>query len=98
MKTKFYDLRLRSALMAILFAFLFAPGLTTAQSTVIIGDTTSTLNNYQLPVNAYYDYSWSAQIYKESEFGNTFGNITTVSFHVNNNPSNFLLRSTRLHY
>lgn len=45
---------------------------------IIVG--TGTAQNNQLPLNTYYDYSYTQQIYTAAEIGNTIGGINCISF------------------
>ena len=45
---------------------------------IIVG--TGTAQNYQLPLNTYYNYSYTQQIYTAAEIGNTIGGINCISF------------------
>lgn len=45
---------------------------------IIVG--TGTAQNNQLPLNTYYNYSYTQQIYTAAEIGNTIGGINCISF------------------
>lgn len=45
---------------------------------IIVG--TGTAQNYLLPLNTYYNYSYTQQIYTAAEIGNTIGGINCISF------------------
>ena len=60
--------------MLVCFAFF---GVARAQETVEIGDSESTTTNYTLPVNMYYHYSLTQQIYTAEEIGMA----GTIHFH-----------------
>ena len=47
---------------------------------------TSSSTTYYLPLNSYYEYSWSEQIYTPDEIGPS-GYIGSLSFYVSNNPT-----------
>ncbi len=60
---------------------------------VIIGTGTSTTN--YLPCNGFYNYGWSAQLYKSSEIGLS-GNIDSLFFHVGQAISNYTMTNQRI--
>ena len=94
MKTNLYDRRSGVKLWAILLAF-FIPGFMMAQTTVTIG--TGTNYTGYLPAYGYYDYSWSAQIYKESEMGGNTGMITSLAFYTTSSPSNYTMPNQKIY-
>ncbi len=62
-------------------ALLTAPGAMRAQTTVTIGDESSTGSVYIMPVNMYYNYSLTQQIYRADEINMPDGGtITSISF------------------
>ncbi|HCB61072.1 MAG: hypothetical protein A2W93_07150 [Bacteroidetes bacterium GWF2_43_63] len=54
----------------------------------IIG--TGTASGYEVPVNAFYDYSWSEQIYTATEIGMS-GIIDSIFFQVASTPTPFIM-------
>jgi hypothetical protein len=96
MKTNHYELSRSVKLLAIVLLVLLAPLFSRAQTTVTIGDPASTVSSNVLPANGYYDYSWSAQIYKAAEIGTT-GNITQISFDVFNTPTSYLMTNQKIY-
>ena len=64
--------------MAVLSMLALAVGQTAKADEVAIGDGTS--SDYRVPINPYYGYSLTQQIYTAEEIGMS-GNITSVSFH-----------------
>ena len=80
MDKKFYNqlksIKLNRTLL--LLVALLLPWAMNAQ-TVTIGDTTSTSTYYYYPVNMFYNYSLTQQIYTASEIG-TAGTINSISF------------------
>lgn len=69
--------RLRNVLM-VLFAALFS--VSTQAQMVEIGLPTSTVSNYTIPVNNFYNYSYTQQIYLADDIGMP-GTITTIRFY-----------------
>lgn len=67
-------------LISLLLALLM-PWSTTAQETVTIGDGTQT--DYYLPINTYYEYSLTQQIYLASQIGLS-GTIQSIAFYYDN--------------
>ena len=60
---------------------LTAPGAMRAQTTVTIGNESSTNSAYIMPVNMYYNYSLTQQIYRANEINMPDGGtITSISF------------------
>ena len=60
---------------------LTAPGAMRAQTTVTIGNESSTNSAYIMPVNMYYNYSLTQQIYRADEINMPDGGtITSISF------------------
>ena len=60
---------------------LTAPGAMRAQTTVAIGNESSTNSAYIMPVNMYYNYSLTQQIYRADEINMPDGGtITSISF------------------
>lgn len=78
-----------------LSAAMLLPFASQAQTTVSIGDPTSTVTNYTLPVNMYYNYSLTQQIIAADEIG-TAGSITSISFEYTN-TSSFTMDSVRMY-
>ena len=70
----------RKLLLFSLLLALMAPWTANAQTTVEIGDGTGT--TYYFPIDNYFNYSCTEQIYTAEEIG-TAGNITAVSFYYN---------------
>ncbi len=66
-----------------------------AQQTVTIG--TGSATSAHAPVYGYYNNSWSAQLYKASEFGGVTGNITEIRFNVSNNVSNYAMTNQKVY-
>ena len=65
-----------------MFALFCVPWAANAQETVTIGD--GTQSAYQLPVNTYYNYSLTQQIYTADEItaaGGSAGTISSISFY-----------------
>ena len=62
-----------------LLALLSVPWVAQGQTLVTIGDETSTTTEYTLPVNMFYHYSLTQQIYTASEIGMA-GLITSIAF------------------
>ena len=77
---------------------IFSLSNVSAQIFDTIGDVSSTTSSNEYPVNAYYNYSWSAQIYKSSEFHGNFGNITSISFQVANSVNNFEMINQKIYF
>ena len=67
----------RKLLLFSLLLALFAPWAAQAQTTVEIGDGTST--DYYTPIGTYYNYSITEQLYTAAEIG-TAGTISSISF------------------
>ena len=59
-----------------------------------VGTGTNSSNNY--PFNGFYNYSWSDVIYLQSDLGSA-GTLTSLSFYVNNGPSNFVMNSQNIY-
>jgi hypothetical protein len=74
-----------SLLVASIVTFLFTGVSNTAMAQITVGTGTSTTSTN--PISSCYGYSYSEQIYLQSEIG-AGGNITTVSFYMNTKPSN----------
>jgi len=55
-----------------------------------VGAGTNSSEKY--PFDGYYNYSWSDVIYLQSDLGSA-GTLTSLSFYVNNGPSNFVMNS-----
>jgi hypothetical protein len=83
---------LKTTLLTGLFSFFFV-GLN-AQQVVTIG--TGNETDYRAPYNGYYDYSWSNVVYLASEI-NYSGHLNSVSFHVDNAPSNFVMNNQKIY-
>jgi hypothetical protein len=64
-------------LLLLLLMALFAPWAANAQTTVEIGD--GTVGSNRVPIDTYYNYSFSEQLYTADEIG-TAGTITSISF------------------
>ena len=75
----------KSLLFLLLFA-LMAPWAAQAQETVEIGDPNSSTTQYTVPVNMFYHYSLTQQIYTADEIGMA-GNITSIAFEYTNTSS-----------
>ena len=69
----------KTSLLLLLLMALMAPWAANAQETVEIGDATSTSAQYSLPVNMYYNYSLTQQIYTAEEIGME-GTINSIAF------------------
>ncbi len=67
-----------------IFVFILSSSFAIGQTAVQIG--TGTNSTYRLPMNGYYGYGWSQQIYKSSEI-NTSGTITKIAFQVSTGVS-----------
>ena len=76
--------RLARAAMTLLLALLTTFGAWAQTTTVTIGNGTNT--QYYLPINMYYNYSLTQQIYTADEIG-TAGTITSISFDYANSAS-----------
>ena len=66
-----------------LLAALVVPWASRAQETVTIGDAASTTTQYSLPVNMYFNYSLTQQIFTSAEIGMS-GTIMSISFEYTN--------------
>ncbi|RLD46761.1 MAG: hypothetical protein DRI86_02275 [Bacteroidetes bacterium] len=66
-------------------------GMHTAQC----GNGTATVNN--APNYGLYNYSWSRILYEASEIGGFTGDIDSISFFVNNSPSNYIMPDQRVY-
>jgi hypothetical protein len=73
-----------SLLVASIVTFLFTGVSNTAMAQITVGTGTSTTSTN--PISSCYGYSYSEQIYLQSEIG-AGGNITTVSFYMNTKPA-----------
>ena len=69
----------RKTLLFLLLFALMAPWAVQAQETVEIGDATSTTTQYTVPVNMYYHYSLTQQIFTAEEI-EMAGTITSIAF------------------
>lgn len=67
-------------LWLLLLSIFFYPSAISAQTPVFIGTEASSLST--VPTYGYYNYGWSRQIYRASEFGGQFGNISSIGFYV----------------
>ncbi|OQY38752.1 MAG: hypothetical protein B6226_03145, partial [Candidatus Cloacimonetes bacterium 4572_65] len=63
-------------------------------SFVEIGDATSSTVN--IPLNGYWDYSWSNSIYTTAQVGAAI-DITELQFNVSNNPTNYLMSNQTIY-
>ncbi|HNQ21051.1 MAG TPA: hypothetical protein PKI46_08330, partial [Bacteroidales bacterium] len=63
---------------------------------VIVGDTNSTTTTNYMPVNGWYNYSYSSMIYLSSEIGQG-GLIDTIAFYVTYTPTNYLMTDQRIY-
>ena len=63
----------------LLMACLIVPWVTSAQETVTIGNDETTTSYYYLPVNMYFNYSLTQQIYTADEIGMA-GTINSIAF------------------
>ena len=66
-----------------LLAALVVPWASRAQETVTIGDAASTTTQYSLPVNMFFNYSLTQQIFTSAEIGMS-GTIMSISFEYTN--------------
>jgi hypothetical protein len=57
---------------------------------------TGTNSSEKYPFDGYYNYSWSDVIYLQSDLGSA-GTLTSLSFYVNNGPSNFVMNSQNIY-
>lgn len=64
----------------LLLAALMLPWATRVQDTVTIGDTANTANYYYLPINTYFNYSLTQQLFTPEEIGGA-GTINSISFY-----------------
>lgn len=78
-----------------LAAAMLLPFASQAQTTVSIGDASSTTTNYSLPVNMYYNYSLTQQIFTADEIGMA-GTISAISFEYTN-TSAFTMDNVQLY-
>lgn len=78
-----------------LMAAMLLPFASQAQVTVEIGDPTATTTNYTLPVNMFYHYSLTQQIFSSDEI-EMAGTITSISFEYTNTAA-FSMDSVRLY-
>ena len=76
----------RKLLLFSLLLALFAPWAAKAQTTVTIGDPTSTTTNTYLPTYSLYNYSLTQQIYTADEIG-TAGTISSLTMWLKNTSS-----------
>ena len=60
----------------------------------VIGTGTST--QYYIPAYGYYNYGWSAVIYKKNEI-NLSGKIDSIAFYVDNSPSNYTMTTQKVY-
>ena len=79
----------------LLLAALLVPWASWSQTTVTIGSSTSTTTQYTLPVNMFYNYSLTQQIYTADEIG-TPGTITSIAFEYTN-TSSFSMSGVKLY-
>ena len=73
---------------------LFAPW-AAAQETVVIGDPDATTTQYTVPINMFYHYSLTQQIYTADEIGMA-GSITSIAFEYTN-TSSFSMENVQLY-
>ena len=69
---------IKKSLLFLLLCFTLF-GVTRAEEEVMIGDATSTTTEYYLPVNMFYNYSLTQQIYTAEEIGMA-GTINSIAF------------------
>ena len=69
---------MKKMLRFLMLAVLFLPFALSAQTSVMIGDTSTATDNTYLPMNSLYEYSYSQQIYTPSEIG-TAGTIHSIT-------------------
>jgi hypothetical protein len=81
-----------NSFLFVVFAFL-SLGLY-GQSTVTVG--TGTATDYNFPLQPYFNYGWSSQIYTAAEIG-TSGTINSIAFYVNNSGSSYTLDNQKIY-
>ena len=84
----------RRLLLFSLLMALFAPW-AAAQETVVIGDPDATTTQYTVPINMFYHYSLTQQIYTADEIGMA-GSITSIAFEYTN-TSSFSMENVQLY-
>ncbi len=93
MKKIFSQLQIK--LPAIISILLFLNSSLFSQQIISIGTGSST--NTNLPFNGYYNNSWSASIYKESEMMGIVGEIESISFHVSNALTDYSMFNQKIY-
>ena len=78
-----------------LLAALVVPWASRAQEIVTIGSSTSTTTQYTLPVNMYFNYSLTQQLYTADEIGMA-GTISSIAFEYTN-TSSFTMSNVKLY-
>jgi len=74
------------SLNIVLLLIIFSTSVS-AQQIITIG--TDNINNEEIPLGGYFDYSWSAMIYKQSEMQANIGSIESISFNISNSFANY---------
>ena len=79
----------------LLILFLFISNNILSQQIISIGNGSATNSN--LPFNGYYNNSWSAAIYKQSEMMGIVGGIESISFHASNALTNYSMFNQKIY-
>jgi len=80
----FLDINKKIIIVFLLIVFSFS---VSAQQIITIGN--DSINNEEIPLAGYYDYSWSSMIYKQSEMQGNIGSIESISFYISNTFANY---------
>lgn len=64
------------------------------QSTVTVGTGTST--DYNFPIQPYFNYGWTSQIYTSAEIG-TSGVLNSIAFYINNSSGSYTLDNQKIY-
>ncbi|RLD44114.1 MAG: hypothetical protein DRI86_08320 [Bacteroidetes bacterium] len=87
--------QLFSKLIIIIFVLISINSNLLAQQIISIGSGNATNSN--LPFHGYYNNSWTAAIYKQSEMMGIVGSIESISFHVSNTLSNYSMFNQKIY-
>lgn len=64
------------------------------QTTVTVGTGTST--DYNFPIQPYFNYGWTSQIYTSAEIG-TSGVLNSIAFYINNSSGSYTLDNQKIY-